>query len=243
MISRMQRGQNVWIGLGLFALVLVACEDGTHSGADSPKQRAADSLIDTNAQDPATPQLDPTETTDAQRGDVEPAERLRTYTNAKHDFRFSYPQGWSVMSPDEVYEKTGGLLTPSPAALVFVVNDGDPDKNINVLFTGDVRREAPNNGAARRFFEEFREQYPSMIRQQLPGARVVSTRVFDHAGGVAFEAVYNVPRGQTPMRQKSVLVIVSGKAYTFTCTSLAAVYDEADRSGFKPILDTLTFEQ
>lgn len=120
------------------------------------------------------------------------------------------------MSPEEVRVKTAGLLRPTPSTLVFVVRDTNPDDNVNIQSLGDVRRDAPTNAAARRFFAEHTEQYPRLLRQQLPGSRITLTRIVDLAGGVAFEVEFTTMRGNTRMKQRSVTLILGGNRFTIT---------------------------
>jgi hypothetical protein len=145
------------------------------------------------------------------------------------------------MSPDEVRGKTKGLLQPTKSALPFVVKEANPDDNVNIQILGDVRRQVPTDAAARRFLATFAKQYPALIRQQVPGARVTASRIVDLAGGVAFEAEMTSMRGSTEMKQRSVMLLVGGKGFTITCTARAADFSDTDRDAFRPILDSLHF--
>ena len=146
------------------------------------------------------------------------------------------------MSPDEVRVKTKGLMQPSPSVIVFVVKEANPDNNISIQYTSDARRDAPTNVVARQFFQNFAKQYPNILTQKIPGARFVSQRIIDMAGGVAFESTFISLRGETQMIQKTILLIVKGKAFTITCTSPEATYFDVDREGFDPVLKSLSFK-
>ena len=164
------------------------------------------------------------------------------YTDHRHGFSLVCPGGWVFMTPEEVRKKTAGMMSPTSATLIFVVNESDYDKNINIQYTGDSSRDIPTNAAARRFFAEFKKEYPGMLRQKMPSARIVSSQVIGLASGVAFEAIFTSTRGKTQMKQKSVLLIVKGKAFTITCTSQEADFVEVDRNSFQPILKSMSFQ-
>ncbi|MGA8140937.1 MAG: hypothetical protein WB948_09640 [Desulfobaccales bacterium] len=166
---------------------------------------------------------------------------LVTYKDPTYGFALTSPQGWSSITPNKISELTRGAFKPTPDTLIFVVNDADPDQNINIQFAGDARGDAPTNTLARQFLEQMRTQLPIFAKQQM-SATFLSSTIVDLAGGVALVMITTSNRGSTVMKQKSITLIVNGKAFTITCTAREATYINADRAGFQPILASLTFK-
>ena len=61
---------------------------------------------------------------------------LVTYKDPTYGFALTSPQGWSSITPNKISELTRGAFKPTPDTLIFVVNDADPDQNINIQFRG-----------------------------------------------------------------------------------------------------------
>jgi hypothetical protein len=152
------------------------------------------------------------------------------------------PPGWSFMTPAEARARTGGQLQIAQRTVGFIVHDTDPDDNVNVISLGDVSADLPNDTAARAALEGFARDYRTAIPRSMPGADVTSTRVLELAGGIAFEGEYQVPRDGTPMRQRSLMLVVAGGGVTITFTSTAAQFARIDHEAFQPITDSLRFE-
>ncbi len=149
------------------------------------------------------------------------------------------PKGWTFMSPAEVRRKTGGTMQIADSAIFFVVNESDPDSNINVQYVGDASRDAPTVEAAIRFLKQMQRQVEPMMRQQSPGFRKVKSEIIDFSGGVALDLVFTSPRGNTSMKQKQIIVISNKKVFTITCTTKENVFDEYFSTGFEPILRSI----
>ena len=154
------------------------------------------------------------------------------WKDPKHGFSLDCPSGWTLMSPSEVRRKTAGAMYISPNAMVFCVNDKDPDSNINVQYVGDASREAPTNDSARRFLASIKYSLVSNLQKQLPGFTKVSSKMRDLSGGVAWELVYTTNRGSEPMQQKQLMLIAKSKAFTITCTAKKSKFKQADKNGF-----------
>ena len=149
------------------------------------------------------------------------------------------PKGWTFISPAEVRRKTGGAMQIAASAIFFVVNESDPDSNINVQYVGDASRDAPTVEAAIRLLKQMQRQVEPMMRQQSPGFRKVKSEIIDFSGGVALDLVFTSSRGNTSMKQKQIIVISNKKAFTITCTAKDSVFDEYFSTGFEPILRSI----
>src|SRR5271166_2118732 len=57
---------------------------------------------------------------------------LKEYSNAQGGFAFKYPDRWTPMAPDEVKQKTQGTMQVMPGTVIFLVNDRDADRNLNL---------------------------------------------------------------------------------------------------------------
>lgn len=164
-----------------------------------------------------------------------------SYQDSTYRFKLTSPPQWSVLKPEEVRARTHGAFNIAPGALVFVIDDRDPDQNINIQFTANAQQEAPNNVTAKEFLEKFQPQFRKQLEMQMSDAHVVSVRIHDMAGGVALEGVFTALRGTDSMKLEQILLIVSGKAYTITCTAKELKYSAADQDGFQPTLGSLSF--
>src|SRR5207253_1520033 len=127
-----------------------------------------------------------------------------SYKDPVHGFKLTSPPQWSIMTPNDVREKTRGLLIPTPGTLVFVVNEKDADENINIQFARDARDDVPTNKAAVEFFKQSQTDFRKALESRVPGSVFISSKVIEMAGGVGLEQVITSPRNRTVMKQKSI---------------------------------------
>jgi uncharacterized protein len=157
------------------------------------------------------------------------------YSSAELRIAFDYPQGWTTMSPDEVVQKTMGLMKPTAKAILFLVNDRDPDRNVNVR--GEtVAQQSLTDTDVRQLEAMLDKTYPKTFQ----GFSKVSTRTITVAGARAFEYVMDVSRVDKPMRQKVVLVVRQGRSVTLTFTAPRERYAAADSSCFQLLQESLS---
>ena len=132
------------------------------------------------------------------------------------------------MTPSEARTQTRGQLQVAPSTLVFCVNTKDPDQNINVQYTGDASREAPTNETARKFLAGIEDNLVRTAQRQLIGFKKESSRMSDMADGVALELFFSTIRGNTTLKQRSIMLIAKRKVFTITCTSQQPSFDETN---------------
>ncbi|HEX4962150.1 MAG TPA: ankyrin repeat domain-containing protein [Thermoanaerobaculia bacterium] len=157
--------------------------------------------------------------------------RNSEYRDKERGMSLWYPSGWRIMSPEQIREKTKGLLDVE-GALVFLVNEADADQNINIKSYKVPRAEASPTeleGLARTM-----DKNP----QHLPGFSKIYSGIVPVSGQDALEYVLEVRRGRMTLRQRSVLLIKNGRDYVITFTAPKELYNNADRACFQTVQST-----
>jgi hypothetical protein len=176
----------------------------------------------------------------AKATDSDPTSKSGLFVDKEHGIRMTCPVGWAIMSPAEVTDKTPGQMKIAAGTTIFCVNRGDFDQNVNVIAVGDTSSDAPTNEAARVFLNNFRER--TEVGMTGNGVHIVSADVHDFAGGVALEIVSEGDRQGTAMKSRQMMIISHRKGFTITCTATRAEFDNADGTGFSPLLSSIEIE-
>lgn len=155
------------------------------------------------------------------------------YVNAVKGLSFQYPLSWTVMSPEDVAEKTKNQFDTKDA-IAFVVNERDPDKNVNIK-SFPVPKDSATTTELLQLEKMLDQQFP----QQFTGFKKVSAKVITVAGVKALEYVMDVSRIGKRFRQKSVLVIKGGRDFVFTFTAPREAFQQSNEVCFKVIIDTV----
>lgn len=106
----------------------------------------------------------------------QPQEERQKYSNAQHGISFEYAASWTIMTPDEVAQKTKGVIN-TKGVIVFVVNDRDADKNVNIRLT-PLSQQSASAAELRQLETDFDREGPRMFN----GFKRVSARVVTVAG-------------------------------------------------------------
>ena len=110
------------------------------------------------------------------------------YVNAVKGLSFQYPLSWTVMTPEEVTEKTKGQFDTKDT-IVFVVNEKDPDKNVNIK-SFPVPKDSATTAELQQLEGMIDQQYP----QQFRGFKKVSAKIITVAGVKALEYAQKVAK-------------------------------------------------
>jgi len=160
-----------------------------------------------------------------------------TFTDASSGITMACPDGWVFMKPSEVREKTNGQLQVSSNTLVFCVNSSNPDQNINVRYTGDASSEAPSNEAAKEFLSSLEGNLTNNMQRN--GFKKESSCMTEVGGGIALELFFLASRGQTAMKQRSILLISKSKGFSITCTAPQSLFNSTNSTVFDAFVSSI----
>ena len=160
-----------------------------------------------------------------------------SFTDVSSGITMACPAGWVFMKPSEVREKTNGQLQVSPNTLVFCVNPSNPDLNINVRYTGDASSEAPSNEAAKEFLLSLEGNLTNNMQRN--GFNKESSCMTKVGGGAALEMILSASRGQTVMKQRSVLLIAKSKGFSITCTAPQSLFNSTNSTVFDAFVSSI----
>ena len=163
---------------------------------------------------------------------------LKVYDDRKNRLQFRYPAEWHAYLPEEVREKTRGLLRPDKDTAVFLINDNNADLNVNVQIFPAPGKQSMTASE----FTELAKQLDQTLPGQMPGFGKITQAIVDISGVEALEYVFGSKRGDTEMRQKQVTLVKMERALVVTFTAPAVHFDEAEAGCFRPLLATLILE-
>ena len=174
--------------------------------------------------------------------DVVQADDSRTFSDPQHHIKMTCPSGWSFMSPAEVAQKSNPQIDLPAGTLVLCHNLKYSDQSINIAYYGDTTRDAPTKDAVRAFLEKLQQQEIETLKQRPELRRIVSQSIYDFADGLALETLAEVSPNGTAMKIKTLFLISHGNGYVITCGAKTAEYDQANKSGFTPVLSSIIIE-
>jgi tetratricopeptide (TPR) repeat protein len=161
---------------------------------------------------------------------------LSKYSNTDYKISFQYPQNWIEMSPDEVTEKTQGVMSVDNA-IVFLVNERDFDRNINIRVF-----ENPLNSLSKSDINELILELDQEYPKQFNDFKKVSSKVSTISGVNALEYLMDNTRINMVLRQKCIIVVKNKLSYFITFTSPKVDFERSNRTCFEIILSTLELQ-
>jgi hypothetical protein len=173
----------------------------------------------------------------AQRGGrgtgVERPDTPTQYDNAENGLKFAVPQGARLYTPE----------APGPFRAMMTAG------HFMYLVSGEYRnatvtaKYSPNaTEADMRGYRDIIEANPPQAK--LPGYKKRSIRaikVGKAADKDAVEFVYNAEHDNLPKTFRLVVFVHNGKGFTFSCSSLEALFGTADSAMFTPLFANLEF--
>jgi ankyrin repeat protein len=139
------------------------------------------------------------------------------------------------MTPEEVKQKTQGMMQIAKGAVLFLVSERDTDRNMNLQIV-PAPADTVNASQLREFEREIDKSYPG----QYPGFVKVSSSVVTVSGLPALEYVMDVKRIDKALRQRLVIVINKGTGYLLTFTSPLEMYAQANETCFDVVVKSFS---
>lgn len=158
---------------------------------------------------------------------------FQTYSNSQYRFSFEYPEEWSVFSPEEALQATGGRLNPSKNMVVIVANPKDWDQNVNVNV---IIGAAPGRSVHDYELENLIRMSDRQLSSALPGFKKISAKIITIKDIRGLEYIYEFKRFNLPMQQKQVTLIGKDRSYVITFTSKKSDFVNANQFCFSKII-------
>jgi len=159
--------------------------------------------------------------------------KLGVYENEEKGLSFKYPLSWTLMTPGEVVEKSRGVMAPATGAVIFVVNERDPDKNVNIIIV-PAQKDYLTADELEQLEVMLDGEYPKIFT----GFKKISAKLLTVAGVQSLEYVAEVDRVGKLLRVKGVMLVKEGRQVILTFTAPSESFSESDEACFETILDT-----